>query len=362
VQELIVGINATCVGDRPSGAKRRMVHILAGVMDRLVCGEALVLFVPADSTWWKCLDNQENVKIVVTPLEASKPLVRTLLGLVYWSYACRRYGIDVLDWSHQPVVPVARSKILFTVHDIRKIEFSSLPMRVIYNLALKWSFFWASSAVTVSEFMVSQLQDKAGGVPLRCVYNGCEFSGEHLPESAPIDTNYVLAVGHLEDRKNYSRLIEAVCLLRERDASMKLLIVGKDAGCRSALMCEVPLAHRDGVVFLDDVSDVELQALYQNARVFAFPSVYEGFGIPLVEAMRSRTPSAVSAIPVFFEIGEDMVRYFDPYDVSAISSVIWEVWSSGVPGPVLENGYLRSLDFAWGVAADHMLEAYRSCA
>jgi glycosyltransferase involved in cell wall biosynthesis len=136
---------------------------------------------------------------------------------------------------------------------------------------------------------------------------------EHTKNKFQLKPNYILAVGKVEPRKNLQRLIEAFDLLENTDT--ELVIVGPPGWAS--------IDHTvKNVRFLGYVSDQELYALYHLANFFIFPSLYEGFGYPLVEAMKIGCPTAASNTSSLKEIGENASLLFDPTNVDDIKNAL----------------------------------------
>ena len=128
--------------------------------------------------------------------------------------------------------------------------------------------------------------------------------------------------------KNYVRLIQAVATLRDRGQPISLVIVGNDGGQAKGVVEEINrLSLSDVVRLLSGVTDGELADLYSLCTMVAFPSRYEGFGIPVLEAMAAQRPIVLSDIPVFRELTEDKGVYFPPDDSEAMAGVIADLLS-----------------------------------
>ena len=138
-----------------------------------------------------------------------------------------------------------------------------------------------------------------------------------------VEAGFLLAVGHLEARKNYATLIKAmaaICCVRR---GLSLVIVGQDGGERAALVEQVRKAGLDqAVTFPNGVNNVELIDLYHAARLVVFPSRYEGFGITLLEPMAARRPIATSDTDVFVELSEGPGVTFPTDDSAAIARAV----------------------------------------
>jgi glycosyltransferase involved in cell wall biosynthesis len=167
---------------------------------------------------------------------------------------------------------------------------------------------------------------------------------------------YVLVTGTLEPRKNLPRLIEAFAGLDVEVRRGWTLALAGAPGWETDATFATAAAHRDLVRTLGYVPDEELPSLYRQAEVFCYPSLYEGFGIPVLEAMQSGTPVLTSSVSSMPEVGGDAARYADPRDVSDIRRGLNELLS----GPDLRlrcaaAGLVQAARFDWTETARHVL-------
>lgn len=171
---------------------------------------------------------------------------------------------------------------------------------------------------------------------------------------------FVLYVGTQVPYKNLSGLIRAVADLRTTDDSLGLVVVGKLDGDGERLIGDLDDRERAAVHFAGFVSDGALRWLYENAAVYAFPSFFEGFGLPGLEAMRHGCAVVSSNATCLPEVYGDAAVYFDPSRVSEISSALSRV----IDDPVLADslrarGHRRAEMYSWRFMAERTLDAYR---
>jgi glycosyltransferase involved in cell wall biosynthesis len=174
--------------------------------------------------------------------------------------------------------------------------------------------------------------------------------------------DYVLYVGKLLAHKNLERLIEAFALLRRRHAiPHHLVLAGPPQGDVERL---VHVAEQRGVTdrvhLLGYVADEELPLLYAGAAVFAFPSLSEGFGLPVLEAMACGTPVVTSNTSSLPEVAGDAAVLVDPVSIEAIADGIWSVLADDpLRRSLVAKGVERAARFTWQRCAEQTLEAYR---
>lgn len=179
-------------------------------------------------------------------------------------------------------------------------------------------------------------------------------------ERTAVDPPYLLALGTLEPRKNIPALIEAFALIRERHPTLRLSIAG-GKGWREGPIFQrvVELGLEDAVEFLGYVDDEDLPRLFVDAECLVMPSLAEGFGIPVLEAMHYGAPVACSALGALTEVGGDIAVYFDPANPRSIAEGIEKRLASDRK-EAIEAGFQRAERFTWERTAQLTLEAIRN--
>lgn len=200
-------------------------------------------------------------------------------------------------------------------------------------------------------------------------------NAQYTPHVAPSDRNYqrgyglsqpyILFLATLEPRKNIESIIEAYDAYRSAgNAAPRLVIAGGEGWKADRVRKTVAAAaHRADITFLGYVHEKHKPALYRGASAVVFPSFYEGFGLPVLEAMASGTPVITSFAGSLPEVGGDAAIYVDPFNVSDIVSAFGQLFHP-TTGPALKKllttrGILRARDFTWDKTAELTLEALR---
>jgi glycosyltransferase involved in cell wall biosynthesis len=174
------------------------------------------------------------------------------------------------------------------------------------------------------------------------------------------DGPLILTVSAKKVHKNLERLVQAMAIVVERRPDAVLALPGKPTPHEHDLR---ELARRLGIAasvfFLDYVEAADLEGLYSSASCFAFASINEGFGIPLLEAMRRGTPVACSRASAMPEVAGDAARYFDPLKVQDIADAVLELLDDpGLATRLAELGRAREATFTWEATAQGTLESY----
>jgi glycosyltransferase involved in cell wall biosynthesis len=175
-----------------------------------------------------------------------------------------------------------------------------------------------------------------------------------------IKGDFVLAVGNLQPRKNLSRLVEAFAVVRRSRVPAQLAIVGQARWRESEAM---RLVQERGltkdVIFTGYVPDADLPGLYSGAAAFAYPSLYEGFGLPVLEAMTCGAPVITSNTSSLPEVAGDAALQVDPTSVRALAEAMQAILTQGdLATRLSQRGLRRAAMFSWERAAQQTLEVY----
>jgi glycosyltransferase involved in cell wall biosynthesis len=258
-------------------------------------------------------------------------------------------GCDVLHCPTFRAPLRSRVPLVVTVLDVavlRHPELFNRWNRTYSRLTVTRVVRAARRVIAISEFTKGELVDVAGVDPDRVSVIGVPPRAGLSPEGERADGEYVLAVGTLEPRKNLSRAAEAA-----RRAGLELRVAGaRGWGGVSA----------DGVRWLGEVDDAELERQLRGARALVYPSLYEGFGIPILEAMSVGTPVVTSAGGATEEVAGGAAVLVDPLDPTAIAEGIAAAETRRAE--LRELGLARARAFTWADVARRTAEVYREAA
>ncbi|HEY5885763.1 MAG TPA: glycosyltransferase family 1 protein [Pyrinomonadaceae bacterium] len=302
------------------------------------------------------------------------PLVRIPLTL---SAELRRNRVDVLHVQFTSP-PVAPCPVVVSIHDL---SFEHLPQtfkrrsRMQLRLTVRRSARKASQVITLSNHARADIintyrinPEKVTAIPLAAPSHFGPVSDDNelqlVKQTYGINGPYILFVGSVQPRKNLARLLHAYSLLRRNGPTgklPKLVIAGKLAWLfEDTLRTIDELNLTDSVVMTGYVRDVDLPALYSGARCFVYPSYFEGFGLPPLEAMQCGTPVVVGNQTSLPEVVGDAAQSVNPFDVEDIALGIRKVimddaWRSTLQTRGLERARL----FTWQTTARNTLEVYK---
>jgi glycosyltransferase involved in cell wall biosynthesis len=171
---------------------------------------------------------------------------------------------------------------------------------------------------------------------------------------------FVLSVGTVQPRKNYERLIRTMAQLPGELQGIHLVIAGGRGWLQGPIYAAVDsLGLRDRVHFIGFADDADLPALYSAARCLAFPSLYEGFGLPVLEAMACGTPVVTSNVSSLVEVAGDATLLVDPLSVEQIAeSLVRLLTDEGQRAALIERGFRQAAQFTWHRAAAQLRALY----
>jgi glycosyltransferase involved in cell wall biosynthesis len=321
-------------------------------------------------------------------LRTRRLVVPSRLHRVWW----HRLGIPPLTWVAGPMdvvhandwlnPPFFGRRTLNTVFDLAALRHSEwypedIRAAIVERVrVLSRRDGWI---VATSEATRQDVLEFVHAPPERVVriYLGTDHLEECAPQrlapivgSAPWRKPYILYVGTFEPRKNLSRLIQAYARLGDDFArDVDLLIVGRNSGGAwnqdpTAAIAEIATQHLTGRVHLLEArSDSALSEFYRHATVFTFPTLYEGFGIPVSEAMRCGVPVVAANTSSLPEIVDDAGILVDPYDVEAIADGIRRILNDRSLAETLgRRGRERMQSWTWERAAREHCAVYRQIA
>jgi glycosyltransferase involved in cell wall biosynthesis len=266
-----------------------------------------------------------------------------------------------LYWSPHYIIPLLyKGKCLVTVHDVYHLVSTNIfvkPAQWLYaNIVLSQSLFKAKKIITVSHFSKYEIIrfTCTKATKIKVVYNGVNtHSQTNNLEKNPLCLPYLLFVGNVKPNKNLSNLMLAFESLIEK-IPHKILIVGKKEGFINAdsLVLDYSKKYNNRIQFTGFVDREELYSLFSNATALIFPSVYEGFGLPPLEAMALGCPVLASAFTSIPEICGDAALYFDAYDPLDIAEKILQVVSDAVlRKKLIDNGLTKISNYSWDKSA-----------
>ncbi|MFQ6108870.1 MAG: glycosyltransferase family 4 protein [Candidatus Aminicenantales bacterium] len=284
-----------------------------------------------------------------------------------------------LDLTHSPsplILPTGGKKIV-TVHDLFFMDFPDLvskETRKDFVRKISDSMRKADGVIAVSRFTRDQILKRwpVRENRVRVIYHALDRrfqtdipsrSFRMLREKLSLPASFILFVGGVEPRKNLLNLVEALKIIHSRQGRVPLVIAGRKEASYTRKLEEKIDECRLGpfVKLIGYLPAEELNGIYQLATVFVFPSLCEGFGLPLLEAMASGLPIAASRSSAIPEVAQDAALYFLPEEPEDIADKIFILLENkAVRQRLIERGRKRILDFDWKRTAEETLGFYQA--
>ena len=297
-----------------------------------------------------------------------------LLPIVPPFYCFLRGRVDIFHSLHHSLPPLRLFRRVVTIHDLDTIEAAELfdtnwaekrATRMVRTLRR------ADAIITPSRFTRDRILERFS-IPanrIRVVFHGVNHA-HFYPRPSPLaaetaaryglERPFILHIGSYNPRKNKLRLVQSFQRSRASGDGL-LVLVGRRRGDYPEILAEVRrLGLEKKVRFLDYVGREDIPLLLAACRFFAFPSYYEGFGLPVLEAMATGIPVAASKASAVPEVAEDVAEYFDPNSLEEMTAVFDRLWDDEARRRDLASrGPHRAALFTWREAAEQTLEVYR---
>ena len=365
-----IAIDAHSVGAQLAGNETYAVNLIEALAE-IDQSNQYTLYVTKQSAVDRFTNRWPNIKVRRTLPHS--PLVRIPLTL---SAELRRNPVDVLhvQYTAPPLAPCA---VVATIHDL---SFEHLPetfnrrSRAQLRLTVRRTARNAAQVLTLSEFSRRDVIETYGIDPDRVAVTPAAAPAHFQPVTNEtelrriratygIERDYILALGSIQPRKNLVRLINAYSSLgkqRQNLAMPQLVIAGKRGWLEGETMraAELSAAAHD-IRFIGYVFEPDLPALFSSAMCFAYPSYFEGFGLPVLEAMQCGTPVMAGNRTSLPEVAGDAAVLFDPLDEIAIADALRELIENPDRRAALRvKGFERAKGFSWQQTARLTLQAY----
>jgi glycosyltransferase involved in cell wall biosynthesis len=318
---------------KSGGIREYIYNLLVNIVSiSLKEGIEYIIYVSTDNYQYALETLSKEYRIKKTPFSSKYPVLRSLFENRFYleEEAIENFDIFHSPFFHSP--KFKKAKIIITVHDLRLYRFPktySFLRYVFLKYKVKESVKRADAIIAISNFTRNELIElcHAEKGKITVIHEAIDrnvFAVRNLENYEPNLTSeikssdFILSVGHLEPRKNYINLIKAFNIIN--NGYIKLVIIGKrNHGYKKILKM---INRNKKIYYLEFVDSRLLLWLYKNAKLFVFPSFYEGFGFPPLEAASLGTVSAVSNVSSMPEVCGDSVYYFNPFDVDDIANTI----------------------------------------
>lgn len=312
-----------------------------------------------------------------TRWDTRRPVQRILWEQLALPAAARSARLDLLHGpvNVNPLFSACPSVV--TIHDLSFMRYPQAfpPLKRAYlRRQVQLSVRAARRVIAISKATQHDLVTLFGVDPARIdvVYNGVDaaFSAgaphevEEFRARRGLPARYILHLGTLEPRKNLTRLVQAFARLKAQDTNvphLKLVLAGGKGWFYDSLFAEVARLGLEGsVLFPGYIDDADLVGWYRAAAVFAYPSLMEGFGLPVLEALASGVPTVTSNVSSLPEVAGDAALLVDPSDVDALAAALGRLLQEpALAAELRSRGLRRAARFSWQRTAQETAAVYR---
>jgi glycosyltransferase involved in cell wall biosynthesis len=312
-QSCRIGVDAHVLAGKYQGSRTWLTNVIsrAAAIDL----ESTYVIYSLDQAQARELIDGPNVEHRPIPIRSPIPRL-----LVYWPSAIISHQLDYLLTQYMSPLLFPRKQIV-VVHDIlfrTHPEFFPFKTRWRNRILTRLSAKRARGVITVSKYSLDGILGSYRLQPTKMaiVPNGCSQPALSSQPAPPVPKPYALFVGRLEPRKNARQLLDAFDRV---PTDSRLVIVGTPDGERPDTLARILAAPR--VLHLTDVSPGDLAALYQHASVTVMPSLAEGFGLPIIEALANGCPVIAANSAALPEVGGRVATYYDPCSDTAVADL-----------------------------------------
>jgi len=368
-RHLNIGINAHLLSGA-GGYRRAGIHqYIYQVLRHLpaVDGQAYTVYARHSADW----NGGRGLRVVTTGLPTERPLARIVWEQAIWPWRARRDKLALLHSMGFAMPRFTPCPVVVTIYDLSFIHYPAIfpaLQRRYLAAATADSCRRARRIITISESGRQDVQRIYGVAPERIdvVAPGVDPAYQPLPANRvaefrhrrELPERFLLHVGTLQPRKNIPLLLDALAQLGP-DAPPLLLVGGKGWLYEDIFDRVMTLGLRDRVHFAGYVDDDELPLWYNAATALVFPSLYEGFGLPIVEALACGTPVVAADTSSLPEAGGAAARYFDPADPADLAAKLVEVLGDNdLRDRLRADGPIQATRFSWARAGQETAAVY----
>ena len=374
-----VGINEVILSGQSDGSRQRELNVLRALAAALTEESLDAIFYLAsdiDASTAGLLSSLVSVERIKQVKIPSRPTVMRIgQGALRWQGILGRDGCDLFHTSYYPI-PRIRQKVTLTVNDLRFLKFPEtypFARRQFLRVAVPRAIRRADLVYAISEFTKTEICEAYDVSPEKVIVAPIPRGESFRPISAvaPLEDvrrryrlpeKFLLCVGHLEPRKNLKRVVEAFTAARARIGQrFGLVILGKENHDWGDVLATVRTSSvREDILFTGYVPDSDMPLIYNLAEMLVFPSLHEGFGIPVLEAMSTGIPVVTSNSTALREVGGDAAILVDPLSVDAIALGIETVLTDGdCRKAAVEKGLARAAEFEPEKTARAIVSGYK---
>lgn len=359
-----IAINATILDNKPTGLGIYTINIIKEISKLINNQDSIIVYTSCPKIFKGYPVTIKKVSPLVQPQNGKiGGVMRFLWSQIILPLRLKKDKIDLLYSTTHHGLIITPVKQIITIHDI-------LPLKYPKQYRLQYYYFKyilpilikkSKKIVTVSKNTQKELSSNyhISEGKIDVIYNS--FDKEHFYKVKSIDFkeefgDYLLFIGASFPHKNLERAIRAF-ISSNIESKYKLIVVGGREDYKNQVIQQFSKKELSNILFINYVSYEKLPILYSNAKALIYPSLYEGFGIPPLEAMACGCPVIASNTSSIPEVCDDAANYFNPENISEISNAIRTVLNDNSLREILiKKGYKRIKHFSWKDSAKKLLD------
>ena len=379
-----IAIDATPISSKPSGIGMYVANLIHHLNELQTKEnfELAIAYQPGMKNWligkWKFpqyLQDYDNLCFLPLPVTISNFLAKFPNPLL--PYLEKSFGFpDIVHGTNYVVYPCQKSLRVMTIHDLTCIKYPQYTNGIVrtYSDRIKQCLKWTDLVITVSQSTKQDIIELLGvpGDRICVTPPASRYSPKYLSaqqiETIKREINYdfsqpyLLFVSTIEPRKNINNLILAFNYLKQKyKIDHQLVLIGQKGWLYQSIFQTIASSPwNEQIHYLGYLSDEIVALFYSQAEVFVYPSVYEGFGLPVLEAMTLGTPVITSNTSSLPEVAGDAAIFIDPQNVVQLADAIFQVIrDSQLRQKLIHKGKQRATLYSWEKTARATLEAYK---
>ena len=329
-----------------------------------------IVFVNNDNK--NILPLQKNLKIVVSPFSNRFRFLRVLHEQCYLPYQFRKHKLNIIHFFGNNISYALSRKSVITIHDLMwkyYLDRCDLKPKYLYfYLTIPYTIKLSKYIITVSKFIAEEIKGKfnrkEGVIPIYEAPGDIIFpsNNETHNYSQKYNYKYIYTVTTSLPHKNLKVLLEAFLQIKKSNLfEGRLVITGQLKGNFHQSTIEFIRLHQleNDIVLTGFITDTEKTYCYQHALIVVYPSLYEGFGLPILEAMIAGTPVITSNAASMPEVGGSACIYFDPKSTSELfDKMSFLLKNTSKQSDMVGLGKIQCKKFSWGITAEETLQVY----
>lgn len=382
---LTIAVDATPITPNPSGIGFYVANLINSLykLQSQENFELRIVYQPGMKNWltgnWNfphALQDYDNLYFLPLPVTISNLLAKFSNPILPYLEKSLNFP-DIVHGTNYVVFPCQKSRRVMTIHDLTCIKYPQYTNKIVktYSDRIKQCLKWADLAITVSQATKRDIIEHLG-VPderIYVTYPASRYSPSYLSDrqteklkreiNYDFSRPYLLFVSTIEPRKNINNLVLAFNYLKQKHKiEHQLVLIGQKGWLYRPIFQTIASSPwKEEIHYLGYLPDATVALFYSQAEVFVYPSFYEGFGLPVLEAMTLGAPVVTSNTSSLPEVAGEAAILVDPQNIQQLADAIFQVISdSQLRQKLIYKGKQRATLYTWEKTARSTLKAYNS--